>query len=162
MKNFRCLYVSIIHAWSHSAAPITRPAIRNKHLLLPVLFITSIAACADDSPKLPTTGAAVATTSMPAADSDKIQRAKDAKDPGAASSLTPADAKITDEITRRINEAMNSPMIGKGIQVLTVNGKVILRGTVKNPDEKNDIGVIAAKVAGADNVTNNIECMNEH
>ena len=83
-------------------------------------------------------------------------------DPGAASSLTAADAKITDEISKRISEAMTGPMIGKGIQVLTTNGKVVLRGTAKNPGEKDSIGVIAGKVAGAENVTNNIECANEH
>ena len=43
------------------------------------------------------------------------------------------------------------------IKIVTMDGKVTLKGPVRSDDEKSAINAKAVAVAGADNVTNNLE-----
>ena len=67
-----------------------------------------------------------------------------------------ADLKRTAEIRKRIVDAKLSTN-AQNAKVVTVNGRVTLRGPVKSQSEKDSIGRIAVDVAGAGNVDNLLE-----
>jgi sporulation protein YlmC with PRC-barrel domain len=67
------------------------------------------------------------------------------------------DMDITARIERDIQEASGLSAEAKAVKVITFNGRVTLRGMVANPDEKRRMGQIAARVAPAANVDNQLE-----
>jgi osmotically-inducible protein OsmY len=48
----------------------------------------------------------------------------------------------------------------QNVKIITQDGRVTLRGPVKSDEERNAIEEIATDVAGADNVTNELEVSN--
>ena len=78
--------------------------------------------------------------------------------------VTPGDqseSKSELELTRSIRRAITGngqfSTTAKNIKIITVNGKVTLRGPVKTDAEKTDIVAIAKGVAGDGNVDDQLE-----
>lgn len=84
--------------------------------------------------------------------------------PQRAVGLSPEDegaSKADLEITRQIRQTINSdPEFSpqaKEVQVVTVNGKVTLRGPVRNVQEQRAIASIARRAEGVSSVNNQLE-----
>jgi osmotically-inducible protein OsmY len=108
-------------------------------------------------------------TSTPPAHSESATRdadntARNTRDRNEAT-LTPGDQgeTATDrDTTIKIRKAVVSgtndySVVAQNIKIITVNGKVTLRGPVKTEAEKAGIAAIATDVAGAANVANELE-----
>ena len=66
--------------------------------------------------------------------------------------------EMTAEIRKRVLAVEGLSMNGRNVKIVTTNnGHVTLRGPVKNVQEKEQIGSIAAQLAGADHVSNQME-----
>ena len=79
-------------------------------------------------------------------------------------SLTPfdqseskADRKLTQQIRQALVKDSLLSMTAKNIKIITIQGKVTLRGPVRRPQEKEEIARKAAQIAGVQNVENLIE-----
>lgn len=71
---------------------------------------------------------------------------------------TPADREITRKIRKAlVIDASGYSMTAKNIKIITLNGKVALRGPVKTEAEKSGIVTIAKNVAGDANVDDQLE-----
>jgi len=68
-----------------------------------------------------------------------------------------ADINTTAEIRKRILDTKDMSVNARNAKVITANGKVTLRGPVDSEAERETIGKIAADVAGAGNVDNQLE-----
>ncbi len=68
-----------------------------------------------------------------------------------------ADINTTAQIRKGILADLSMSMNAQNIKIVTLNGHVTLRGQVNTPGEKNSIGEIAAQVAQAGNVDNQLE-----
>lgn len=81
------------------------------------------------------------------------------------SSVTPgdqgnsqADIDITSRIRRSVVSGTNGfSVMARNIKIITINGKVTLRGPVKTADEKERIAITAQAIAGASNVSDQLE-----
>jgi len=71
----------------------------------------------------------------------------------------PADLKTTQAIRRALVADKSLSTYAHNVKVITVNGKVTLKGPVRSDAEKMAVEKKAAEVAGAANVTNNISIM---
>jgi len=78
--------------------------------------------------------------------------------------LTPGDQGTSQsdrEITQRVRKALMDrnelSITAKNIKIITVNGKVTLRGPVKNDQEQQTIASLAQQVAGVSAVDNQLE-----
>ncbi|MEO8205505.1 MAG: BON domain-containing protein [Chthoniobacterales bacterium] len=72
-------------------------------------------------------------------------------------SNTTADTKITQRIREQIIKTDSLSVSAKNVKIITVGGKVTLRGPVMSEAEKTTIGNYANKVAGAAKVDNQLE-----
>jgi hyperosmotically inducible periplasmic protein len=68
-----------------------------------------------------------------------------------------ADRKITQNIRQSLTADDSLSTNGKNVKVITVDGKVTLRGPVKSDQEKAAIAAKAQQVAGVKNVDNQLE-----
>lgn len=68
-----------------------------------------------------------------------------------------ADVERTAAIRRAINDQNAISTSGRNAKVITLDGRVTLRGPVRDQAEKELIGKLAAQVAGAQNVRNELE-----
>ncbi len=68
-----------------------------------------------------------------------------------------ADLNMTAQIRKDVMNHDGFSTYAKNIKIITRNGDVTLRGPVKSDQEKREIGDIAAQVAGADHVENQLE-----
>lgn len=66
------------------------------------------------------------------------------------------DIRLTQRIRRDVVNQDDLSTAAKNIKIITIGGKVTLKGPVKTMDEKNKIQNIAVRVAGAQNVANEI------
>lgn len=66
------------------------------------------------------------------------------------------DINLTQRIRQDVVNQDTFSIEAKNIKIITIGGKVTLKGPVKTMDEKNRIQNIAVKIAGADNVVNEI------
>ena len=80
------------------------------------------------------------------------------------SALTPldqgnsqADIDTTAQIRKEILADSGMSMDAKNVKIITIDGRVTLRGPVNSQDEKNQIGDIANRIAHAGNVDNQLE-----
>jgi osmotically-inducible protein OsmY len=103
------------------------------------------------------------STRAPATAPDVDNTAKNVRDRNDAT-LTPADQGTSPadrEVTQKIRKALmidtSGYSTGKNIKIITVNGKVTLRGPVKTEAEKTGIVTIAKTVAGEGNVEDQLE-----
>jgi sporulation protein YlmC with PRC-barrel domain len=83
------------------------------------------------------------------------------------SALTPlsqgtsaADVETTREIRKQIEAADGFSVDARNVKVITINGRVTLRGPVNTDDEKRQIADIANKVASNGNVDNQLQVEN--
>ena len=80
------------------------------------------------------------------------------------STLTPldqsgsqADRDTTAQIRKEIIAEKNMSMDAHNVKIITVDGRVTLRGPVKTAEEKRMIGEIADRAARSENVDNQLE-----
>jgi len=71
-----------------------------------------------------------------------------------------ADMDTTRQIRKQVMSAEGLSVNARNCKIITLDGKVYLRGTVNTDDEKRIIGDIAAKVASATNVNNDLMVQN--
>lgn len=90
--------------------------------------------------------------------------ARDAEGPA----LTPlgqsesrADVRTTGRVRRALAQDAALSMTAKNVKIITLNGRVTLRGPVRTSHEKQRIFRIASKIAGADNVVDQLEIASE-
>ena len=108
--------------------------------------------------KIDTPSAPVTDQSPPAPDNTAVNQ-RDAD----SATKTPidqnenqADINTTAEIRKRILDTKDMSLNARNAKVITANGKVTLRGPVDSEAERETIGKIAADVAGAANVDNQL------
>jgi sporulation protein YlmC with PRC-barrel domain len=68
-----------------------------------------------------------------------------------------ADINTTAQIRKEIIAAKDMSMDAKNVKIITIDGRVTLRGPVNTAEEKRLIGEIANRIAGAGNVDNQLE-----
>ncbi len=71
-------------------------------------------------------------------------------------SQSKSDLKITQQIRRAVVKDKTLSMMAHNCKIITQHGLVTLRGVVNSETERTTIGDIAATVAGADKVTNQL------
>jgi hyperosmotically inducible protein len=71
--------------------------------------------------------------------------------------MNPADRKTTKQIRKSIMQDKSLSTYAHNIKVITQDGKVTLKGPVRSEDDKANIEAKAVAVAGASNVTNQLE-----
>jgi hyperosmotically inducible periplasmic protein len=67
------------------------------------------------------------------------------------------DIEASAQIRREITAAENLSVNAKNVKIITNKGLVTLRGPVETAEEKKRIGIIANRIAGSQNVENQIE-----
>ena len=68
-----------------------------------------------------------------------------------------ADREITRQIRRALSTNDQFSVTAKNIKIITVGGKVTLRGPVKTQEEQQSIASTAQSIAGAGSVDNQLE-----
>jgi len=68
-----------------------------------------------------------------------------------------ADRKITQQVRQALVKDGSLSFTAKNVKIITVNGKVTLRGPVKTEQERATIDAAAKKIAGAGQVENLLE-----
>jgi len=76
-------------------------------------------------------------------------------------SSDPHDLEITQQIRKAVVETKELSVAAENVKVITVDGRVTLRGPVRTSDEKRLIGEIAARIAKNGNVENQLEINQE-
>lgn len=71
--------------------------------------------------------------------------------------MNPADRELTKKIRKSIMQDKTLSTYAHNIKIISQDGKVTLKGPVNSDDEKSNIQSKAAAIAGADNVTNNLQ-----
>jgi hyperosmotically inducible periplasmic protein len=84
---------------------------------------------------------------------DRDSRTVNPTDQGNNMNDIEASAQIRREITASENLSVNA----QNVKIITNKGMVTLRGPVDNDEEKKRIGLIANRIAGSQNVENQIE-----
>jgi osmotically-inducible protein OsmY len=113
----------------------------------------------------PSDGTALQVAENDTPDADNTARNK--RDRGDAT-LTPtdqgesaSDRKITQQVRQSVVAHDDLSMNAKNAKIITRDGVVTLRGPVKSPAEKAQIGALAAKTTGVKRVDNQLEIENE-
>ena len=71
--------------------------------------------------------------------------------------MNPADRAITQKIRKALHDDNSLSTYAHNVKIITQDGKVTLRGPVRSDEEKASIEAKAVAVAGAGNVTNQLE-----
>lgn len=71
-----------------------------------------------------------------------------------------ADRKLTQKVRQAVMGDSSLSFTAKNVKIITVNGKVTLRGPVKSEQERSAIEASAKRIAGASQVENLLEIMN--
>lgn len=71
-----------------------------------------------------------------------------------------ADRTISQNIRQAVIADDSVSTNGKNVKIVTIEGKVTLRGPVKNEKEKTNIAAKALQIAGVKNVDNQLEIAN--
>jgi osmotically-inducible protein OsmY len=89
---------------------------------------------------------------------DNTKQNKDQTSPTAdQQKVNPTDRAITQKIRKAVHDDTSLSTYAHNIKIITQDGKVTLRGPVRSEDEKNNLQAKAVKVAGQENVTNQLE-----
>ena len=89
---------------------------------------------------------------------DNTKKNKDQASPTAdQQKMNPGDRAITQKIRKAIHEDKSLSTYAHNIKIITQDGKVTLRGPVRSEEEKNNLQAKAVAVAGAENVTSQLE-----
>ena len=96
---------------------------------------------------------------QPAPDNSKTNQGDTSKGAMTAQQqkMNPADRNITKQIRSSIYNDKSLSTYAHNIKIITQDGKVTLKGPVRTADEKAAIEAKAVAIAGADNVTNQLE-----
>jgi len=96
---------------------------------------------------------------QPAADNTKTNQGDANKDATTADQqkMNPADRNTTKQIRKSIMQDKSLSTYAHNIKIITQDGKVTLKGPVRSEDEKANLEAKAVAVAGADNVTDQLE-----
>jgi len=96
---------------------------------------------------------------QPAADNTKTNQGDASKDATTADQqkMNPADRNTTKQIRKSIIQDKSLSTYAHNIKIITQEGKVTLKGPVRSEDEKANLEATAAAVAGAANVTDQLE-----
>jgi osmotically-inducible protein OsmY len=70
---------------------------------------------------------------------------------------SPADREITRQVRRALTAKDQLSLDAKNIKVITVNGKVTLRGPVDSPEEQKSVAALVQGVSGVTSVDNQLE-----
>ena len=71
--------------------------------------------------------------------------------------MNPADRYTTKQIRKSMMQDKSLSTYAHNIKIITQDGKVTLKGPVRSEDEKANLEAKAVAVAGADNVTEQLE-----
>jgi hyperosmotically inducible periplasmic protein len=89
---------------------------------------------------------------------------EDAKQSGSQTASTadqqkmmPADRVLTQKIRKAIHHDKSLSWNGRNIRIFAQDGKVMLRGSVRSEEEKNNLESKAMAASGDENVTNQLE-----
>jgi osmotically-inducible protein OsmY len=94
----------------------------------------------------------------PADNTAKNERDRSGETPTSGDqSNNPEDIKITAAIRRAIVGENSLSMTAKNVKIITAEGKVTLRGPVKNDEEKAMIAKLAQSAAGEAKIDNQLE-----
>lgn len=89
---------------------------------------------------------------------DNTKQNKDQSNPTADDQkMNPADRAIAQKIRKALHDDSTLSTYAHNIKIISQDGKVTLRGPVRSEDEKASIEAKAVAVAGAGNVTNQLE-----
>ncbi len=103
--------------------------------------------------------ASVPQNQQPAPDNTKMNQGD--ADKGAVTAdqqkMNPADRNTTKQIRKSIMQDKSLSTYAHNIKIITQDGKVTLKGPVRTEDDKASLEAKAAAVAGAGNVTNQLE-----
>jgi hyperosmotically inducible periplasmic protein len=96
---------------------------------------------------------------QPAPDNTKNNQGDAGKDAMTADQqkMNPADRNTTKQIRKSIMQDQSLSTYAHNIKIITRDGKVTLKGPVRSEEDKASIEAKAVAVAGADNVTNQLE-----
>jgi hyperosmotically inducible protein len=96
---------------------------------------------------------------QPAPDNTKNNQGDASKDAMTADQqkMNPADCNTTKQIRKSIMQDQSLSTYAHNIKIIARDGKVTLKGPVRSKEEKANIEAKAVAVAGADNVTNQLE-----
>ncbi len=103
--------------------------------------------------------ASVPQNQQPAPDNTKNNQGDASRDATTADQqkMNPADRNTTKQIRKSIMQDKSLSTYGHNIKIITQDGKVTLKGPVRSEDDKANIEAKAVAVAGAGNVTNQLE-----
>jgi hyperosmotically inducible protein len=103
--------------------------------------------------------ASVPQNQQPAPDNTKNNQGDASRDATTADQqkMNPADRNTTKQIRKSIMQDKSLSTYGHNIKIITQDGKVPLKGPVRSEDDKANIESKAVAVAGAGNVTNQLE-----
>lgn len=88
------------------------------------------------------------------------QNAPPGREPITGQDENPEDVKRTAEIRRRVVAEPDFGVNARNVKIMTSKGAVLLRGPVDKASEKEKIVSIAKEVAGAGNVTDELDVVN--
>jgi len=96
---------------------------------------------------------------QPAPDNTKNNQGDASKDATTADQqkMNPADRNTTRQIRKSIMQDQSLSTYAHNIKIITQDGKVTLKGPVRTADDKANIVAKAVAVAGADNVTDQLQ-----
>jgi hyperosmotically inducible periplasmic protein len=86
-----------------------------------------------------------------------IAEDKDNKPTADQQKETASDRKMTKQIRQSVVKDKSLSTAAHNVKIISVNGKVTLRGTVQSEEEKKMVADKAKAIAGAENVTNDLE-----
>lgn len=99
----------------------------------------------------------VAQTTAPDNSGTNVRDRNDQTKTAGDQSESEADRKISQDIRQALTADDSLSTNGKNAKVITIDGKVTLRGPVKSDQEKAAIAAKAQQVAGVKNVDNQLE-----
>jgi hyperosmotically inducible protein len=96
---------------------------------------------------------------QPAPDNTKNNQGDASRDATTADQqkMNPADRNTTKQIRKSLMQDKTLSTYAHNIKIITQDGKVTLKGPVRSDDDKASIEAKAVAVAGAGNVTNQLE-----
>ena len=126
-----------------------------KQILVAIIAMLVIGGCSKDR----TADEKTAQTTTPAPDNSGVNvRDRNDQTPTAGDKAeNEADRKISQNIRQSLTADDTLSINGKNVKVITIDGKVTLRGPVKSEQEKSAIAAKAQQVAGVKNVDNQLE-----
>ena len=134
--------------------PMQRPSLVGC-VILPLFLL--LAGCNDKS-TTPDSSRGSATTPDADNSAKNVRDRNDATLTPGDQGTSPADRETTQKIRKAlVIDASGYSATAKNIKIITVNGKVTLRGPVKTDAEKTGIVTIAKSVAGDGNVEDQLE-----